>query len=135
MLQKTFFSMLLALLTMGFSLGALDCAAFSSFRFEDGSIEIIVQPRGDVSPTSPRMPSATHITANYVFALDSVYANLSNAGDIVEVEFNNCTTGEHYSFEVPGNGLSVMNIGNSPGWWTVCFTLQSGVVYAGYFFI
>lgn len=109
--------MLLALLTMGFSLGALDCAAFSSFRFEGGSI---VQPRGDVSPTSPRMPS---------------YANLSNAGDIVEVEFNNCTTGEHYSFEVPGNGLSVMNIGNSPGWWTVCFTLQSGVVYAGHFFI
>ena len=135
MLKKIILSLLTALLIVGFSPGALDCAASVSSRFEEGCIDIIVQPRGDVASTSPRMPSATHIAASYVFALDSVYANLSNAGDIVEVEFNNCTTGEHYSFEVPGNGLSVMNIGNSPGWWTVCFTLQSGVVYAGHFFI
>lgn len=101
----------------------------------NGDVEIVVRPvEGD--PTGgPRTPNATRIEAWYSYDTSSVSAFLSNAGDVVEVEFNNLLTGESYSYDISGNGLSVMPIGSSSGYWTICFTLSCGTAYYGYFIL
>lgn len=102
----------------------------------DGDVVEIVVRSQDVNPTGgPRTPNATRIEAWYSYDTSSVSATLSNAGDVVEVEFNNLLTGESYSYDISGNGLSVMPIGNSSGYWTICFTLSCGTAYYGYFIL
>ena len=120
----------LLLLTGLFSTSASVIANPSS---DGDEVIIIVQPEGE--PTDlPRMPVA-RIEACYSWSTSSVSATLSNAGDVVEVAFYNFSTGEDYAFEIPGNGLSVMPIGSSSGFWTVSFTLSSGAVYYGTFIL
>lgn len=113
------------------------CAPNHLFAKEPGldgdGVEIVVRPQ-DVNPTGgPRTPNATRIEAWYSYDTSSVSATLSNAGDVVEVEFSHLLSGETHFYEIPGNGLSVMPIGSSSGYWTVTFTLSSGVIYVGLF--
>lgn len=104
-------------------------------RTEEGDEElIIVRPREE-EPDVPRTPNTTTIEAWYSWSISSVRASLANAGDSVQVAFNNLSTGEYYSFVVNGNGSSVMPISDSSGYWTVSFTLSSGVIYDGYFIL
>lgn len=101
----------------------------------DGHNEIIVRPSNDQQSTGPRMPSSTRIEAYYDADLASVCAYLINAGETVDVEFNNLSTGDSFTFEIPGAGMSVMPIGGAAGYWTVTFTLLSGAIYDGEFII
>jgi hypothetical protein len=100
----------------------------------DGDVVIVVvhQQYGQ-NTGGPRTPNATRIEAWYSYDTSSVSATLSNAGDVVEVEFSHLLSGETHFYEIPGNGLSVMPIGGNPGYWAVSFTLSSGVVYIGLF--
>lgn len=126
--------LLMTLLIAGVSSGLQTTqAAIRSTTSGDGDGNIVIRPRGQQPIGGPRMPSTTSIVAHYDASLTSVCAYLSNAGDDVEVEFNNLTTGEYYSYEIPGSGLSVMPIGGNPGYWTVSFTLSSGAIYDGEF--
>jgi len=86
------------------------------------------QPSG-----GPRQPSSTSIVAYYSSDLLSVCASLYNAGDVVEVEFYNYTTGTSLDYEIPGSGPSVMPIGGTSGLWSVTFSLSNGDVYEGEF--
>ena len=79
------------------------------------------------------MPSSIRIEAYYDADFASVCAYLVNAGETVDVEFNNLTTGDSFTFEIPGSGMSVMPIGGAAGYWTVTFTLMSGSVFVGEF--
>ena len=79
------------------------------------------------------VPSSTRIEAYYDADLASVCAYLVNAGETVDVEFNNLTTGDSFTFEIPGAGMSVLPIGGATGYWTITFTLSSGSVYFGEF--
>lgn len=100
----------------------------------DGEVVIIeVRPEDGVPTGGPRTPNATRIEAWYSYDTSSVSASLSNAGDLVEVEFYNVLTQELYSYEISGSGLSIMPISGSSGYWTVSFTLSSGEVYYGVF--
>lgn len=96
---------------------------------------IIVHPIGEQQSGGPRAPSSTRIEAYYDADLASVCAYLVNAGETVDVEFNNLTTGDSFTFEIPGSGMSVLPIGGAAGYWTVTFTLSSGAVYEGEFVI
>ena len=98
-------------------------------------VYIVIGPQEGSPEGGPRTPNATRIEEWYSWDTYSVSASLSNAGDVVEVEFNNLFTGESYSYDIPGNGSSVMPIGSSSGYWTVSFTLSSGIVYCGLFVI
>lgn len=103
---------------------------------KDGDdVIIIFFPSGDESTNPPRTPFGPQIEAYYSWNTSSVSASLSNAGDEVEVEFNNLSTGEHYYFEISGNGLSVMPISSSLGYWTVSFILADGTVHSAGFVI
>lgn len=135
MLKKFILSLLTALLIVGFSPGALDCAASVSSRFEEGCIEIIVQPRGDVAPTSPRMPSAVRIEAYYDWGISSVCSYLTNAGSSVAVVLSNLDTGETVSCSIPGSGFSVIPISGTSGTWVLTYTLPGGRVYEGTFIL
>lgn len=104
-------------------------------RTKDGDeVLIIVQPREEEADV-PRTPNTTTIEAWYSWSTSSVRASLANTGDSVQVEFNNLSTGEYYSFIINGNGSSVMPISGSSGYWTVSFTLSSGVIYDGCFIL
>ena len=103
------------------------------FLQTDGHNEIIVRPSNDQQSTGPRMPSSIRIEAYYDADFASVCAYLVNAGETVDVEFNNLTTGDSFTFEIPGSGMSVMPIGGATGYWTITFTLSSGSVYFGEF--
>lgn len=103
------------------------------FLQTDGHNEIIVRPSNDQQSTGPRVPSSTRIEAYYDAELASVCAYMVNAGDTVDVEFNNLTTGDSFTFEIPGAGMSIMPIGGATGYWTITFTLSSGSVYFGEF--
>ena len=136
MLKKFILSLLTALLIVGFSPGALDCAASVSSRFEEGCIEIIVQPRGDVASTSPRMPSAVRIEAYYYdWGISSVCSYLTNAGSSVAVVLSNLDTGETVSCSIPGSGFSDIPISAASGVWVLTYTLSSGKVYEGTFIL
>lgn len=115
------------------------CIPNHLYATEPGSdgdvVEIVVHPQYGSPTGGPRTPNATRIEAWYSWDTSSVFASLSNAGDVVEVEFNNLLTWEHYSYDISGNGLSVMPIGGNPGYWSVSFTLSSGVVYIGLFIL
>lgn len=101
----------------------------------DGDVVYIVVLPDVESSGEPRSPNTTTIEAWYSWNTSSVRASLANAGDSVQVEFNNLSTGEYYSFVINGNGSSVMPISDSSGYWTVSFTLSSGVIYDGYFIL
>ena len=136
MSQKSMICKLVVVLTVGLSTGwASASSSSSSILSRDGDGEIITRPREGAPEGIPRMPSGVSIEAYYDANLASVCAYLSNAGDSVEVEFNNLTTEEYYFYEIPGSGLSIMPIGGNPGHWTVSFTLLSGVIYDGDFYL
>lgn len=101
----------------------------------DGGDVIIVRCQEGQLTGAPRIPSSTRIEAYYDADLASVCAYLINAGETVDVEFNNLSTGDSFTFEIPGAGMSVMPIGGAAGYWTVTFTLSSGAVYEGEFVI
>lgn len=102
---------------------------------DEDDVEIVVVPEEGESADPPRSPSVTRIDAWYSWSTCSVSACLSNAGSLVAAEFSNTSTSEYYYFEIPGNGLSVMPIGCSSGYWMVRFTLSSGTVYSGVFIL
>ena len=131
MLQKTLFFfhvlLLVAGLGMPFVLGATEV------QQRDGDEEIIIRPNVGDPSGGPRQPSSTSIIAYYSSDLLSVCATLYNAGDVVDVELYNVTTGAFFDYEIPGSGSSVMPIGGTSGLWTVTFTLSNGDVYEGEF--
>lgn len=102
---------------------------------DEDEVEIIVHSNQGESIEPPRTPNTTTIEAWYSWSISSVRASLANAGDSVQVAFNNLSTGEYYSFVINGNGSSVMPISDSSGYWTVSFTLSSGVIYDGFFIL
>ena len=137
MSQKTFIIKLVALLVAGFSSVGLSIEAkANSIETGDGDeVIIVIQPREEQPGGGPRNPSEVPIEAYYDSGTASVCAYLSDAGQTVEVEFYNLTMNEYYSFEIPGNGFSVMPISGNSGYWTVSFTLLSGSIYDGQFLI
>ena len=102
---------------------------------DEDDVVIVIQSNQGESLDPPRTPNTVRIEAWYSFSSSSVRACLLNAGDAVQVECNNLSTGECYSFVISGNGSSVMPIGNSSGHWMVSFTLPLGVLYYGYFIL
>lgn len=135
MSHKTFLHKLIALLLAVFSSGLVLANSDMSLSLLNDEGDIIIRPREGETTGIPRMPSATIITASYDENTASVCSILSNAGETVEVEFYNLTTSEYYSFEIPGSGLSVMPISGNSGYWTVTFTLLSGAIYDGDFYL
>lgn len=135
MLQKTFFYFLTALLIVGSSLDARAQAASIFSDSDDDHMRIVVQPRGDVSPRSPRMPSAIRIEAFYDEAVSAVCSYLTNAGTSVDVVLSNVDTGETMSCSIPGSGFSVIPISGTSGVWILTYTLYSGKVYEGSFIL
>lgn len=131
MSQKLLSLVLSGLMMLGLS---SPYSLIASEPVSDGDRVYIVVRSQDGSPSGgPRTPNTTRIEAWYSYDTSSVTASLSNAGDVVEVEFNNLLTGESYTYDIPGNGLSVMPIGSSSGYWTIYFMLSSGTIYYGIF--
>lgn len=95
-------------------------------------VEIIIRPNQE-GEEPPRSPDITTIEAWFSWTTSSVRVSLSNAGDFVQVEFKNRSSGERYSFVINGNSSSVLPISNSSGYWAVSFTLSSGASYYGCF--
>lgn len=137
MSQKNVLCKLIALLVASLScVGFFTEAKDNPIEIGDGDeVIIVIQPREGQPSGGPRTPSAVMLYAYYNASFTSVCAQLSNAGEVVDVEFYNLTTNEYYSFEIPGSGLSVMPISGNPGYWTVTFTLLSGAVYDGEFIL
>lgn len=108
-------------------------AADCHYNDDEDDVEIVIVPEQEESSEPPRTPNTVRIEAWYSFSSSSVRACLLNAGDAVQVECNNLSTGECYSFVISGNGSSVMSISSSAGCWRVSFTLSSGAVYSGEF--
>ena len=102
---------------------------------DEDDVEIVVVPEEGESADPPRSPSVMRIDIWYSWSTCSVSACLSNAGNLVVAEFSNISTGEYYYYEIPGNGLSVMPIGCSSGYWMVRLTLSSGTAYSGAFIL
>ena len=128
------FSFALGLISLsGLLLFPVCVHAISPELDDEDDVEIVVVPEEGESADPPRSPSGMRISAWYSWDICSVSACLSNAGDIVNVEFRNCSTGECYCFEIPGSGLSLMPIGCSSGYWIVRFSLSSGINYRGVF--
>lgn len=133
MSQKTILCKLMTLLVAVFSSCLVLANSVMGLSLSNDEGDIIIRPREGEATGIPRMPSGTIITASYDENTESVCALLSNAGETVEVEFYNLTTNEYYFFEIPGSGLSIMPISGNPGYWTVSFTLLSGLIYDGEF--
>lgn len=133
MSQKSKYLLYCCLLMLGISITSILRATEQSMEVDEAII--IVHPIGEQQSGGPRAPSSTRIEAYYDADLASVCAYLVNAGETVDVEFNNLTTGDSFTFEIPGSGMSVLPIGGAAGYWTVTFTLSSGAVYEGEFVI
>lgn len=131
MSQKLLSHFLYGLLLCG-TLCLSNCLWASHIQDGDDIIIIFLPPDGEL-PNQPRMPSTIQLYAWYSWETSSVSASLSNAGNIVAVEISNLSSLEHYSFEISGNGISVMPISGSSGHWTMSVTLASGVSYHGFF--
>lgn len=132
MSQKLLSSFLIGLLITGTALTYSLNGAGLCLDDED-DVVIVIQSNQGESLDPPRTPNTVRIEAWYSFSSSSVRACLLNAGDAVQVECNNLSTGECYSFVISGNGSSVMSISSSAGCWRVSFTLSSGAVYSGEF--
>lgn len=133
MLKKSLLLLLFALSFAGLSFTNKLDASTLLLRDEDNELEIPLMPRQSGSHNPPRAPSSFKIKAYYDKHQCLLYAFLTNAEETVNVEINNVLTGEHYSFAIPGEGASVMDIGDNTGCWTVLFELSSGDEYYGFF--
>ena len=131
MLQKSLFIFHVLLLVAG--LGMPFVLTATEVQQRDGDEEIIIRPNVGDPSGGPRQPSSTSSVAYYSSDLLSVCAYLYDAGDVVEVEFYNYTTGTSLDYEIPGSGSSVMPIGGTSGLWSVTFSLSNGDVYEGEF--
>lgn len=87
------------------------------------------------NPGAPRTPSTTIIEAYYDSELLSVCVYLSNAGDFVDVNFENLDTGETAYFYVAGTGGAILPISGNAGLWSVAFSLSNGDEYMGEFLL
>lgn len=87
------------------------------------------------NPGAPRTPSTTIIEAYYDSELLSVCVYFSNAGDFVDVNFENLDTGETAYYSVAGSGGSILPISGNAGLWNVTFTLSNGDEYVGEFYL
>ena len=103
---------------------------------DDGDdVEIVITSEQEESSDPPRSADTHSIEAWYSWSSASVRACLINAGEVVQVECDNISTGQSFSFVISGNGSSVMPITSSAGYWRIKFTLASGSVYSGLFYI
>ena len=86
-------------------------------------------------PGAPRSDSAVSVQAYYDTNVCCVYVTLSNAGTLVDVDFENLDTGETSAYQISGNSSSVLPISGTSGNWTIVFTLDTGDRYIGEFYI
>lgn len=133
MRQKSFLYSLMTLLTVSLSLSLGNQAHSNNIQSGDNPVIIIIRPSGSSSDTRPRMPSSTRIEAYYSPDTSTVYCDLANAGESVEVILSNQDTGETFIYEIPGAGTSFFLISGTSGEWVISFTLQNGLVYEGSF--
>lgn len=94
--------------------------------------DIIIHPDPLEDPDAPRS-SAVRISAYYDTDFSCIYATLSNAGTLVDVEIENRTTGETSACQISGNNTSILPISGTPGNWVIVFSLVSGDTYIGEF--
>ena len=116
MSQKLLSSFLIGLLITGTALTHSLNGAGLCLDDED-DVVIVIQSNQGESLDPPRTPNTVRIEAWNSFSSSSVRACLLNAGDAVQVECNNLSTGECYSFVISGNGSSIMPVGDSSGYW------------------
>lgn len=103
---------------------------------KEQSVILLKKDSGPQSnPGAPRTPSATIIEAYYDSELLSVCVYFSNAGDFVDVNFENLDTGETAYYSVAGSGGAVLPISGNAGLWQITFTLSNGDEYVGEFLV
>lgn len=99
----------------------------------DGNTPIIISRPPSQGSNGNRSTDPILISGYVDSGLSIAVLFFSNPCGTVEIEFCNLTTGYEYETSVNGEGCVIIPLSLSSGYWSVSFTLTTGVEFIGEF--